>query len=70
MKQNLRLNSTENNLERVKDVLKTQDEQLEILKKQSKQAEDIKIFKKILHGKSNCFLSKMANRKKKIRRRK
>ena len=34
----LRLNSTENNLERVKDVLKTQEEQLEVLKKQSKQA--------------------------------
>ena len=37
----LRLNSTENNLERVKDVLKTQDEQLEILKKQSKQAKPV-----------------------------
>lgn len=38
----LRLNSTENNLERVKDVLKTQEEQLEVLKKQSKQAERYK----------------------------
>ncbi len=38
----LRLNSSENNLERVKDVLKTQEEQLEILKKQSKQAERYK----------------------------
>ena len=38
----LRLNSTENNLERVKDILKTQEEQLDILKKQSKQAERYK----------------------------
>ena len=32
----LRLNSTENNLDRVKDVLNTQEEQLELLKKQSR----------------------------------
>ena len=38
----LRLNSTENNLARVRDVLKTQEEQLEILKKQSKQAQRYK----------------------------
>jgi len=38
----LRLNSTENNLARVKDVLKTQEEQLEILKKQTKQAQRYK----------------------------
>ena len=38
----LRLNSTENNLERVKDILKTQEEQLDVLKKQSKQAERYK----------------------------
>ncbi|SVA45695.1 uncharacterized protein METZ01_LOCUS98549, partial [marine metagenome] len=38
----LRLNSTETNLERVKDVLKTQEEQLEILIKQSKQAKRYK----------------------------
>jgi len=38
----LRLNSTENNLERVKDILKTQEEQLEILRKQTKQAKRYK----------------------------
>ena len=38
----LRLNSTDTNLERVKDVLKTQEEQLEILIKQSKQAKRYK----------------------------
>ena len=38
----LRLNATETNLERVKDLLKTQEEQLEVLKKQSKQAERYK----------------------------
>ena len=38
----LRLRSSENNLERVKDVLKTQEEQLLVLKKQSKQAERYK----------------------------
>jgi len=38
----LRLNSTETNLERVKDVLKAQEEQLEILRKQSKQAKRYK----------------------------
>ncbi len=42
----LRLNATENNLERVKDVLKAQEEQLEILKKQSKQAERYKYIQK------------------------
>ena len=38
----LRLNSTETNLERVKDVLKAQEEQLEVLRKQSKQAKRYK----------------------------
>ena len=38
----LRLNSTENNLERVKDVLITQGEQLELLTKQSRQAKRYK----------------------------
>jgi len=42
----LRLNSTETNLERVKDILNTQDEQLQILKKQSKQAERYKNIQK------------------------
>ena len=38
----LRLNATDTNLERVKDILKAQEEQLEVLKKQSKQAERYK----------------------------
>tara|TARA_Y100001970_G_C14258549_1_gene877557 strand:+ start:9340 stop:11958 length:2619 start_codon:yes stop_codon:yes gene_type:complete len=38
----LRLQSTENNLERVNDLLKNQEEQLENLKKQSKQAQRYK----------------------------
>ena len=42
----LRLNATETNLERVKDLLKTQEEQLEVLKKQSKQAERYKNIQK------------------------
>ena len=55
----LRLNSTENNLERVKDVLKTQDEQLEALKKQSKQAERYKnIQKDITRARATVFYQK------------
>ena len=55
----LRLNSSENNLERVKDVLKTQDEQLEILKKQSKQAERYKnIQKDITRARAVVFYQK------------
>ena len=42
----LRLNATETNLERVKDLLKAQEEQLEVLKKQSKQAERYKNIQK------------------------
>ncbi len=38
----LRLNSTETNLERVKDILKTYEEQLELLVKQTKQAKRYK----------------------------
>ncbi len=44
----LRLNSSENNLERVKDVLKTQEDQLVILRKQSKQAERYKNIQKYI----------------------
>ena len=59
----LRLQSTENNLERVQDILKTQEEQLENLKKQSKQAQrykniqdDIKRARaKLLYNKWSCF---------------
>ena len=55
----LRLNSTENNLERVKDVLKAQDDQLEVLKKQSKQAERYKnIQKDITRARATLFYQK------------
>ncbi len=55
----LRLNATETNLERVKDVLKAQEEQLEILKKQSKQAERYKnIQKDITIARSLVFYKK------------
>ncbi len=63
----LRLNSTENNLERVKDVLKTQNEQLEILKKQSKQAERYKnIQKDITKARSKVFYQKWQIEKSKL----
>ena len=63
----LRLNSTENNLERVKDVLKTQDEQLEILKKQSKQAERYKnIQKDITKARAAVFYQKWQIEKTKL----
>jgi len=55
----LRLNATETNLERVKDVMKTQEEQLEILKKQSKQAERYKnIQKDITKARAAVFYKK------------
>ena len=63
----LRLNSTENNLERVKDVLKTQDEQLEILRKQSKQAERYKnIQKDISRARATVFYQKWLIEKNKL----
>ena len=63
----LRLNSTENNLERVKDVLETQDEQLEILKKQSKQAERYKnIQKDITRARATVFYQKWHTEKNKL----
>ena len=63
----LRLNSTENNLERVKDVLKTQDEQLEILKKQSKQAERYKnIQNDIIRARASVFYQKWQIEKNKL----
>ena len=63
----LRLNSTENNLERVKDVLNTQDEQLEVLKKQSKQAERYKnIQKDITRARATVFYQKWQVEKNKL----
>jgi chromosome segregation protein len=64
----LRLNSTENNLERVKDVLKTQDDQLEILKKQSKQAKRYKnIQKDITRARATVFYQKWQMEKHKLK---
>ena len=63
----LRLNATENNLERVKDVLKAQDEQLTILKKQSKQAERYKYIQKdITKARSRLFYKKWIDEKEKL----
>ena len=63
----LRLNATENNLERVKDVLKAQDEQLTILKKQSKQAERYKYIQKdITKARARLFYRKWIDEKEKL----
>ena len=63
----LRLNSTETNLERVKDILKTQEDQLELLKKQSKQAERYKnIQKDISQARASVFYHKWQNEKNKL----
>lgn len=63
----LRLNATENNLERVKDVLKAQDEQLVILKKQSKQAERYKYIQKdITKARARLFYRKWIDEKEKL----
>jgi len=63
----LRLNAAETNLERVKDVLKTQDEQLEILNKQSKQATRYKnIQKDITRARATVFYQKWQIEKEKL----
>ena len=63
----LRLNATENNLERVKDVLKAQEEQLETLKKQSKQAERYKYIQKdITKARARLFYKKWQEEKDKL----
>ena len=63
----LRLNATDTNLERVKDLLKTQEEQLEILKKQSKQAERYKnIQKDITKARAAVFYKKWEVEKNKL----
>ena len=63
----LRLNATENNLERVKDVLKAQNEQLVILKKQSKQAERYKYIQKdITKARARLFYKKWIDEKEKL----
>ena len=63
----LRLNATGTNLERVKDVLKAQEEQLEILRKQSKQAERYKnIQKDITKARAAVFYRKWELEKTKL----
>jgi len=63
----LRLNSSENNLERVKDVLKTQEDQLLVLKKQSKQAERYKnIQNDINRARATVFYQKWQLEKNKL----
>ncbi len=63
----LRLNATETNLDRVKDLLKTQEEQLEVLKKQSKQAERYKnIQKDITKARAKVFYKKWEIEKTKL----
>ena len=63
----LRLNATETNLERVKDLLKAQEEQLEVLKKQSKQAERYKnIQKDITKARAAVFYKKWEVEKRKL----
>ena len=64
----LRLNATENNLERVKDVLKAQDEQLTTLKKQSKQAERYRYIQKdITKARAKLFYKKWIDEKDKLK---
>ena len=63
----LRLNSTENNLDRVKDVLENQDDQLHALRKQSKQAERYKnIQKDITKARAAVFYQKWQIEKSKL----
>ena len=63
----LRLNATDTNLERVKDLLKTQEEQLEVLKKQSKQAERYKnIQNDITKARAAVFYKKWEMEKTKL----
>ena len=63
----LRLNSTENNLERVKDILKTQEELLESLKKQSRQAKRYKnIQNDISRARATVFYQKWQIEKEKL----
>ncbi len=65
----LRLNATENNLERVKDVLQAQNEQLVILKKQSKQAERYKYIQKdITKARAQLFYKKWIDEKEKLKK--
>ena len=63
----LRLNSTELNLERVKDLLKAQEEQLIILKKQSKQAERYKnIQNDITKARATLYYQRWQTEEKKL----
>lgn len=64
----LRLNSTEINLDRVKDILKTQEEQLDLLKKQSRQAKRYKnIQNDIKRARALVFYQKWISEKDKLK---
>ena len=64
----LRLTSTENNLNRVKDVLNTQEEQLELLKKQSRQAKRYKnIQNDINRARATVFYQRWEEEKAKLK---
>tara|TARA_Y100000590_G_scaffold466894_1_gene643791 strand:- start:711 stop:3329 length:2619 start_codon:yes stop_codon:yes gene_type:complete len=63
----LRLNSTENNLDRVNDMLKTQEEQLQSLIKQSKQARRYKDIQNIImRARAKLFFKKWTTEKEKL----
>jgi chromosome segregation protein len=64
----LRLSSTENNLVRVKDVLNSQEEQLELLKKQSRQAKRYKnIQNDINRARATIFYQRWEAEKEKLK---
>ena len=63
----LRLSSTENNLDRVKDILKTQEEQLDLLKKQSRQALRYKNIQNVIkRARATLFYQKLKVKKDKL----
>ena len=63
----LRLNATENNLDRIKDILKTQEEQLDLLKKQSKQAQRYKNIQDVIkRARAKLFYQKLKTKKLKL----
>ena len=63
----LRLNSTDTNLDRVKDILKTQEEQLALLKKQSRQAQRYKNIQNIItRARARLFYQKWNSENEKL----
>ena len=64
----LRLNSTDTNLDRVKDILKTQEEQLALLKKQSRQAQRYKNIQNIItRARARLFYQKWNSENEKLK---